>query len=52
MEKWRSICLGDPEGGKRKMVSQIFWDQEKENWILVAYNGKGKLIYIEEYGKA
>jgi len=52
MEKWRSICLGDPEGRKRKMVSQIFWDQRKENWILVAYNRKGKLIYIEEYGKS
>jgi len=52
MEKWRSICLGDPEGRKRKMVSQIFWDQVKENWILVAYSVKGKLIYIEEYGKS
>jgi len=44
--------LGDPEGGKRKMVSQIFWDRMKENWILVAYNEKGNLIYIQEYGKA
>lgn len=52
MEKWRSICLGDPEGKGKKMVSQIFWDGERDNWILVAYDKNGKLKYTEEYGRA
>jgi hypothetical protein len=44
--------LGDPEGRGKKMVSQIFWDKNKKNWILVAYDKKGNLKYIEEYGDA
>lgn len=51
MEQWRSICLGDPEGKERLLVSQVFWDKEKLNWILVIYSSNGNLLEIGEYEK-
>ena len=48
MELWKSICLGDPDGGHQKVISQMFWDLTKEKWLLIVYSSKGKLLKIEE----
>jgi len=48
MELWKSICLGDPENGSKKVVSQIFWNETKEEWLLIVYSSQGKLLQIEK----
>ena len=48
MELWKSICLGDPEGGYKKIVSQMFWSTDRRTWLLIVYSANGKLLKIEQ----